>query len=242
MSLIRLSLAHSFVGRSGPAIAAAEECLKVCEAHGEDWHKAYTMMALGVEVWRQGDLRRATELERQGLVFNRSLGDMLGAGVTIEVLAWIAAAEEDHERAARLLGILRTVWAQVGAPLSGYGHLAGYHDDCEAGARQALGEAGFAAAVRRGERLAYEEALAYALQEDGPGQDVKAERAPLTRREREIAELVAHGLTNKEIAASLVIAQRTAEGHVEHIMTKLGFSSRAQIAVWVGERARGAES
>jgi DNA-binding CsgD family transcriptional regulator len=36
-----------------------------------------------------------------------------------------------------------------------------------------------------------------------------------------------------------VIAQRTAEGHIEHIMTKLGFNSRAQIAVWVGEQARG---
>ena len=45
-------------------------------------------------------------------------------------------------------------------------------------------------------------------------------------------------MTNKEIAASLVIAQRTAEGHIEHILTKLGFNSRAQIAVWVGEQAR----
>jgi len=44
---------------------------------------------------------------------------------------------------------------------------------------------------------------------------------------------VARGLTNKQIAATLVISQRTAEGHVEHVLTKLGFTSRAQIAAWV---------
>jgi DNA-binding NarL/FixJ family response regulator len=43
-------------------------------------------------------------------------------------------------------------------------------------------------------------------------------------------------MSNKEIAASLVIAQRTAEGHVEHILNKLGFNSRAQIAAWVSEQ------
>lgn len=60
-------------------------------------------------------------------------------------------------------------------------------------------------------------------------------QSPLTRREHEIAGLVAHGLSNKQIAAQLVIAQRTAEGHVENILTKLDFNSRAQIAAWYVE-------
>ncbi|MEV0387969.1 LuxR C-terminal-related transcriptional regulator [Nonomuraea sp. NPDC050643] len=239
LTLIRLSLAYSFEGCSEEAVAAGEECLAVCEASGEGWHRAYMMMALGVEVWRQGDLRRAGELAQASLVFNRSLGDLLGMGMDVEVLAWIAASGGQHQRAARLLGVLRTVWGALGAPLSGYGHLAGYHDTCEAETRQALGETAFAAAVRRGAALSRAEALAYALQEETPALDGKEEGPPpLTRRETQIAELVARGLTNKEIAASLVIAQRTAEGHIEHILTKLGFNSRAQIAVWVGERAR----
>lgn len=54
----------------------------------------------------------------------------------------------------------------------------------------------------------------------------------MTPRERQIAQLVSEGLTNKEIAARLVIAPRTAEGHVQRILTKLGFSSRAHIAAW----------
>ena len=48
-----------------------------------------------------------------------------------------------------------------------------------------------------------------------------------------MARLVAGGRSNKEIAAELVISQRTAENHVEHILTKLGFTSRAQVAAWV---------
>jgi non-specific serine/threonine protein kinase len=59
----------------------------------------------------------------------------------------------------------------------------------------------------------------------------------LTRREREIAALVAQGLGNKEIAATLVIAQRTAEGHIERILRKLGFTSRSQIAAaWAAQQ------
>ena len=55
----------------------------------------------------------------------------------------------------------------------------------------------------------------------------------LSRREREVAELVAEGLTNRRIAERLFIAERTAEGHVEQIRNKLGFTSRSQIAAWV---------
>ena len=48
-----------------------------------------------------------------------------------------------------------------------------------------------------------------------------------------MARLIAGGRSNKEIAADLVVSQRTAEGHVEHILTKLGFTSRAQVAAWI---------
>ena len=54
----------------------------------------------------------------------------------------------------------------------------------------------------------------------------------LSSREIEVAALVAKGMTDREIAAELVIAQRTAESHVQHILTKLGFRSRSQIAAW----------
>ena len=51
-----------------------------------------------------------------------------------------------------------------------------------------------------------------------------------------MAELIARGMTNREIGAALVISVRTVQGHVEHILRKLGFGSRAQVAAWVAQR------
>ena len=58
----------------------------------------------------------------------------------------------------------------------------------------------------------------------------------MTRRETEVAALVAQGLSNPEIAARLVISVRTAQGHVENILRKLGFTSRSMIAAWAAQR------
>jgi len=64
------------------------------------------------------------------------------------------------------------------------------------------------------------------------GEDV----GPLSPRESEVAELVAAGRTNRQIADALVISERTAQNHVQHILTKLGFTSRSQIAAWAARR------
>jgi DNA-binding NarL/FixJ family response regulator len=60
----------------------------------------------------------------------------------------------------------------------------------------------------------------------------------LTKRELEVAALIENGLSNREIAQRLVIAKRTADGHVERILSKLGFTSRAQIAAWMARREK----
>jgi DNA-binding CsgD family transcriptional regulator len=60
----------------------------------------------------------------------------------------------------------------------------------------------------------------------------------LTPREREVAELVAAGLSNRQIAERLVISERTAEAHLEHIRAKLECRSRAQVAAWFAETIR----
>jgi DNA-binding NarL/FixJ family response regulator len=61
-------------------------------------------------------------------------------------------------------------------------------------------------------------------------------QSPLTKRESQIADLVAEGLSNRAIAESLVLSPRTVDGHVERILPKLEFSSRSQIASSVGSR------
>ena len=75
-------------------------------------------------------------------------------------------------------------------------------------------------------------------QEPGP-----LESSPeLTRRERQVADLVATGLTNREIAATLHLSVRTVEVHVDHILTKLGFRTRTRLAAWVHDEARQADT
>jgi DNA-binding NarL/FixJ family response regulator len=61
----------------------------------------------------------------------------------------------------------------------------------------------------------------------------------LTPREREVAAMIARGLTNRGIADELVISQATVARHVANILTKLGFSSRAQVAAWMAGREQG---
>lgn len=82
-------------------------------------------------------------------------------------------------------------------------------------------------------------AVAYALDERrSASASLSTEAIRLTRREQQVAELVAQGLTNRAIAEHLVISPRTAQGHVENVLTKLGFTSRAQIAAWVVSTAQ----
>ena len=134
-----------------------------------------------------------------------------------------------------LLGAAAGLLRSIGTTLDSHQPLAGHHRDCERQARQVLGETAFQAACRRGRELPAADALAYALQQPPakPPAPAVSDGAPLTPREMQVARLVAGGRSNKEIAADLVISQRTAEGHVEHILTKLGFTSRAQVAAWI---------
>jgi len=83
--------------------------------------------------------------------------------------------------------------------------------------------------------------IRYALDETepartGPVPEPDDFAAVLTPRERQVARLIAEGLSNHQIASRLVTSQRTAESHVQNILRKLGFGSRAQVAAWVARQ------
>jgi len=87
-----------------------------------------------------------------------------------------------------------------------------------------------------GRRLSLEMAVTLGL-DDRPEDRWRAGPAPgLTRRESEVATLVARGLTNREIAGRLYVSVRTVEVHVDHILSKLGFRTRTQLAAWAYEK------
>jgi DNA-binding NarL/FixJ family response regulator len=70
------------------------------------------------------------------------------------------------------------------------------------------------------------------------GSPVDLDNVPLTRREKEIAELIAEGLANKEIAQQLNLATQTVKSHVHNVLRKLGCESRVQIAAFTLSRRR----
>jgi DNA-binding CsgD family transcriptional regulator len=190
-------------------------------------------------MWQAGDRERADAEARHSIRLHWADDDQLGAAYGLEVLAWAAAAQGRAERAAFLLGGLRQLWQRTGTPLAGHAYLAVHHRDCRAAALGALGDTAFDRAFDRGGQCGHDALVGYALEKGrqaAPLPEPADAGSALTRREREVAGLVAQGMTNKQIANALVIAPRTAEGHVEHILIKLGFTSRAQIAAWYTEQ------
>ncbi|QBJ97480.1 LuxR family transcriptional regulator [Rhodococcus sp. ABRD24] len=213
-----------------------DELLELADAHGETMWRAMAMSDYGFTMWRRGECERGTELLEQSLPQLRILGNQFGFAWCFEELAW-TAAEANPERAAVLMGVADTLFAATGSPMATFRTMVDYHDSCVRSAVDALGNKAYDAAFEWGKTMSLDEAIAYALGEQPPDilPSPTADSGGLTPREREVADLVAQGMTNKAIAERLVISQRTVEGHVEHIRDKLGFKSRAQIAAWTVE-------
>jgi serine/threonine-protein kinase PknK len=235
-AVVGLGMTHDLVNDTERAIECHERVLAITEAQGESVYRSYSLWALAVAVWRLGERARAVQLLGQALRVERRVNDRLNASVCLQALAWIAAEEQDMERAVVLLGAADEFTRSVGSSTVLVPGLSVYQDECERRTREAMSEQAFTAARRRGTALGFDAAVAYALGEQISPSPTSAGPSPApTKREREVATLIAEGLTNKEIAARLVISPRTAQGHVEHLLTKLGFNSRAQIAAWVVE-------
>ncbi|WP_306454282.1 protein kinase [Rhodococcus sp. ACS1] len=230
-----LGLASGLLGDTEQAIARNEEALALSADLGESVYRSRSFWVLGLQVWQLGNRDRATGLLNQGLRMARVVDDPLSAAWCLEALAWIAAKSGQAEHAAQLMGAAEGLWESVGsAPV----HIPGlhvYHEECACQARNTLSSRCFDDAYQAGRQMTLEQAVAIALDEGTPAPPAHAgtNHYHLTKREHQVAELVAEGLTNRAIADRLVIACRTAQGHVEHILTKLGFTSRAQIAAWV---------
>ncbi|MFF3542482.1 ATP-binding protein [Streptomyces platensis] len=221
------------------ATPLGEECLALCDTHDARWSRSYALWVLGLQGWLAGSTGEAIALLQDALRGELPHYNLLATAQCLEVLAWATARDGNTLQAARLLGAAQTLWVSLGAALPGVGRLLQHHTECELRLRSSLGDAPFDAAVRDGAGLPLDEAIACALGRPAPDEerpDRQAAPAPLTRREHQVVSLLVAGLTDKEIAAKLVISARTAEGHVQRILAKLGFSSRTQVAVWAVAR------
>ncbi|HXT92023.1 MAG TPA: LuxR C-terminal-related transcriptional regulator [Trebonia sp.] len=221
------------------AVKLSEECLRRCEELGEQWARGTALWTRGVARWMSGDNATATEDALACLRIKEQLGDLHTIAMSFDLLTLCQVSDGDCERAAVLHGASRSLWTLLNAPLLMGPAYKEIVEGAAATARSLLGEERFAALVRYGCAIPLPAALAVArgeapagpATEPAPGTEVK----PLTRREKEIAALVAGGMGNRQIAELLFLSKRTVDSHVEHIFTKLGFSSRTQLTSWILE-------
>jgi non-specific serine/threonine protein kinase len=242
-ALWRLGLTEIERGDPTRGLEMVEEALANSAHLNEEYYRSLQLWSLAVGRMRLGHLSQAETAGRAALKLAAGLGDGHSLAITSECLAWIAAERRDAVKAARLLGYAMETWKSMGGRL--FPPLIGYHERCESYARTALGDERFTDELRRGEALSQTEVIDLASH-DGAGKlnapvrtwalTPAQSQTDLTGRESEIARMVTGGLTNKEIAAELVISARTVEAHVGHILNKLGLNSRIQLASWVARR------
>ncbi len=214
------------------ALAVAEESVEAGEESGELWNHSFALYARAAARWWTDRRDEAVDDLMHCLRIKEDLGDQLGITLVLDLLTPAAVVQGRVEEAVMLLGATERMWRELGAQFQYGPHYMERRALSERAARKRLTAERFQAAKRRGTELTNAEAIALARGEPVAAPGPAPARETLTTREREVAALIGEGLTNREIADRLVLAKRTVDSHVEHILTKLGFTARSEIAAW----------
>jgi non-specific serine/threonine protein kinase len=257
--LNNLGNVHKLQGAYQEAHRVLEEGLAAARALRDKHAIAVLLHNLAEVMQHTGNYGQAKRLHREGLALSCELGDKRVISIGLDGLAAALSATGQAAPAARLFAAAASLRGATGASLE-----PGEQADLDrhvAATRAALGEQAFAAASSDGREMAVEQAVQYALAASEPAPPGSPSALPqsalapaasgppsgpspgaLTRREREVALLIAGGLTNRQIAARLVVAEGTAERHVANILSKLGVPSRVHVATWAMQHGLAASS
>jgi DNA-binding CsgD family transcriptional regulator len=225
-----------------------EEAQAVYRSLADRYGIGWSLQYLGLAALGAGDHQRATALLAESLTIRHEIGDLEGMAGCLEGLAVIAVDRAQLPRAARMLAAADGMRQVTGTPVPLNEHAC--HQRTLAVVQAGLGADELAAAWAAGQALTPDQALAEALaaEEPAPPAIITPVRAPanrtarppvsapaggLSRRECDVAVLMAQGYTNRRIAERLIISEWTVDTHVRHILTKLDLRSRAQVAAWV---------
>jgi len=191
----------------------------------------------------RGEHERVRALCEEGLNLAQQVGNAHAVAFILHVLAASVGSQGRAVRSARLWGAAESLSDALGRAALGPAEREFYGSYLTA-TRAQLDEKAWEAAWTEGRAMPLEEAIAYALSEEeqAPTTPPAPEEPPdgrtsvcLSRREREIALLVARGHTNRQVGTELVLSEHTVATHISKIFKKLGLHSRAQIAAWVAE-------
>jgi non-specific serine/threonine protein kinase len=258
LSLLFQGRADLFQGDYLGATAAVDESLRLFREVGYTRGIGAALTALGRIARRQGRLGRATVCLAESIQVHREEAFRAGVVECLEALAGTIvqraggtvrgdARREQVRDAARLFGAAEALREAIGLPVSPADR-PGYDQDV-ASMRGVLGRSSLAQAWAAGRSTEWREAVEHALArpagQDVPepapapspeGETAAQSEARFSPRQYEVALLIARGRTNRQIAAELVVGERTVETHVTNILQKLGLTSRTQLVAWVVER------
>jgi predicted ATPase/DNA-binding CsgD family transcriptional regulator len=219
------------------AVRLGEVCRRTCVAHGEWTLRAMAELALARAAVHSETPETAVRHIEAVLTGPNEPGPSVLV-FAVDLATVVAAATGQFERATVLLGALERLWQLYGPAFSNIKLFAEAREHAATQARRHVAAAVFDQLWETGRGLTSAEIVQYVLGRNPTktqaARPARTGRLPgLTAREREVAELIGAGLTNRQISERLVISPRTAESHVEHVLQKLGFTSRTQVAAYV---------
>jgi predicted ATPase/class 3 adenylate cyclase/DNA-binding CsgD family transcriptional regulator len=232
---------HPGVQRGSVAVTAIALCAHACgdltrarELADEavstlsGWHKMWALSIRSYIAAARGDNEQARRDAHQALSIAIDCQSRIAVPAVLELLASLTVDGGNHSDAARLLGAaaaIRERTEEFRLPLYEDTYATAF-DAC----RNELGEEDFQAARSDGAALSADDAISYALRGRGERRRPASGWASLTPTELDVARLVSEGLANKDIAERLFVSPRTVQAHLTHMYTKLGFTSRVQLA------------
>jgi non-specific serine/threonine protein kinase len=220
---------------SETARAYYQESLDLAQQQGHPGEITTAQYKLGRLAYTQGRYDEAAAWCADALTVAYRIFHPRRIAQILEVFAALVVSQQP-EQALRLAGAAAALREASGNRPRPSEHAVLKHD--LALARRLLDDEAISAAWAAGTRLTVDQAVALALAPptDAPHAARHGSASRLTTREREVAALVARGLTNRQIAEALVVSRRTAESHVANSLSKLGLGTRAQLAAWATGR------
>jgi DNA-binding CsgD family transcriptional regulator len=208
-----------------------ETSLGLTQSTENESNRGLAFWLLGELELREGLYTNAEADYLQALALRYGIGHPVGAAYALQGLAVSAAFTGQSQRAAQLIGAADAIAESFGRSLVQLPGIS--RGEWETMVRLDLGEKHFDDCYSKGTTLRLVDAVSLALREErAPERHQHPAREILTRREAEIAQLVATGATNGRIASTLVISEETVKFHVRNILAKLDFESRTEIAAW----------
>jgi predicted ATPase/class 3 adenylate cyclase/DNA-binding CsgD family transcriptional regulator len=192
------------------------------------WYSMWASITRARVALAQDDPHQAERDAYDALACAAELDAYLGVSEPLECLAALAGKVGSHREAARLLGAAAAIRQRMGAVRFKVWD-AGYEASV-AGVRSAMDDKDFDEAWAEGAALSTEDAIAYAQRGRGQRKRPPTGWASLTPTERQVVRLVSEGLANTDIATRLFVSPRTVQSHLTHVYTKLGLTSRVQLA------------